>query len=385
MAAGFSFSVSAGGPGNTARTGLMSTPHGQVQTPAFMTVATYGAVRGVTPQELAGLGAEILLANTYHLHERPGEDVIRELGGLHGFTGWRGPWLTDSGGYQVTSLSDRMRLDEDGITFSSPLDGTKRHLSPEGAIQIQEALGPDIAMVLDECQRPAQPGSELSQTREGRNSMQAAMERTLRWATRCRQAQRRTDQALFGIVQGGFSPELRRDSARGTVEVGFDGYAHGGLGLGEPAGERAELVATVNAELPNDFPRYLMGLGRPSDLLDAVAVGVDLFDCVLPTRNGRHGVLFTSEGVLHIRNARFRDDPAPPDPNCDCPTCSHYSRAYLRHLLQVGEQLGGRLASMHNIRFYQRLLARARTAIREGNFETLHRDVAAVAHQKVGS
>jgi queuine tRNA-ribosyltransferase len=383
MADGFSFSVTTGGPGNTARTGLMSTPHGQVQTPAFMTVATYGAVRGVTPEELAALGAQILLANTYHLHERPGEDVIRELGGLHGFTGWRGPWLTDSGGYQVTSLSDRMRLDEDGITFSSPLDGTKRHLSPEGAVQIQEALGPDIAMVLDECHRPSSPGSESAQTQQDHGAMQAAMQRTLRWARRCRQAQRRTDQALFGIVQGGFSPELRRASARGTVEIGFDGYAHGGLGLGEPASERAELVATVNAELPDDSPRYLMGLGRPSDLLDAIAVGVDLFDCVLPTRNGRHGVLFTSEGVLHIRNARFRDDPAPPDPDCDCPTCSRYSRAYLRHLLQVGEQLGGRLASIHNIRFYQRLLARARTAIREGSFEALHREVAAVGNRKV--
>ena len=383
MADGFSFSVTAGGPGTAARTGLMSTPHGQVQTPAFMTVATYGAVRGVTPEELAALGAEILLANTYHLHERPGEDVIRQLGGLHGFTGWRGPWLTDSGGYQVTSLSDRMQLDEEGITFSSPLDGTKRHLSPEGAVQIQEALGPDIAMVLDECQRPTSPGPESAQPQQNHGAMQAAMERTLRWASRCRQAQRRTDQALFGIVQGGFSPELRRASARGTVEIGFDGYAHGGLGLGEPAGERAELVATVNAELPDEFPRYLMGLGRPSDLLDAIAVGVDLFDCVLPTRNGRHGVLFTSEGVLHIRNARFRDDPAPPDPDCDCPTCGRYSRAYLRHLLQVGEQLGGRLASIHNIRFYQRLLARARTAIREGSFDALHREIVAVGNRKV--
>ena len=240
-------------------------------------------------------------------------------------------------------------------------------------------------MVLDQCQRPTSPGPESAQTQQDHGAMQAAMERTLRWASRCRQAQRRTDQALFGIVQGGFSPELRRASARGTVEIGFDGYAHGGLGLGEPAGERAELVATVNAELPDEFPRYLMGLGRPSDLLDAIAVGVDLFDCVLPTRNGRHGVLFTSEGVLHIRNARFRDDPAPPDPDCDCPTCSRYSRAYLRHLLQVGEQLGGRLASIHNIRFYQRLLARARTAIREGRFEALHREVAAVGHRKVAS
>ena len=383
MADGFEFAVTTSQPGSAARTGVMTTPHGRVETPAFMTVATYGAVRGVTPNELAALGAQILLANTYHLHERPGEDVIRELGGLHGFTSWRGPWLTDSGGYQVTSLSDRMRLEEAGITFSSPLDGTRRQLTPERAIEIQEALGPDIAMVLDECHRPRaeQPGEPHPGSDETR--MRAAMERTLRWAARCRDARRRSDQALFGIVQGGLSPELRKQSARGTVEVGFDGYAHGGLGLGEEASERAALVATVNAELPETSPRYLMGLGRPSDLLDAVAAGVDLFDCVLPTRNGRHGVLFTSEGVMHIRNARFRDDPEPPDPKCDCPTCTRYSRAYLRHLLQVGEQLGARLASLHNIRFYLRLLGQARQAIAEDRFEALHREVTSLADEKL--
>ncbi len=384
MADGFEFAVTAGHPEHAARTGVMTTPHGRVETPAFMTVATYGAVRGVTPEELATLGAQILLANTYHLHERPGEDVIRKLGGLHGFTSWRGPWLTDSGGYQVTSLAHRMRLEEAGITFSSPLDGTRRQLTPERAIEIQEALGPDIAMVLDECHRPsaAQPGEPHPGSDEAR--MRAAMERTLRWAARCRDARSRPDQALFWIIQGGLSPVLRHRSERGTVEVGFDGYALGGLGLGEEANERAELVATVNAELPETSPRYLMGLGRPSDLLDAVAAGVDLFDCVLPTRNGRHGVLFTSQGVMHIRNARFRDDPEPPDPDCDCPTCSRYSRAYLRHLLQLGEQLGARLASLHNIRFYLRLLGRARQAIAENRFEALHREVASLADQKLG-
>jgi len=359
---GFAFELLA--EDGEARSGRIRTPHGSLETPAFMPVATYGAVRGLGPEDLAGVGAQILLANTYHLHERPGEEAVRSLGGLHGFTGWRGPWLTDSGGYQVLSLGDRLELDDQGATFRSPLDGTKRTLTPESAVAIQEALGADVAMVLDECP-PAT--ADPARTR-------AAMERTLRWAERAARARQRPDQWLFGIVQGGTSAELRRASASATVAIGFDGYAHGGLGLGEDPVARADLVAEVNALLPPERPRYLMGLGRPADLVAAVARGVDLFDCVLPTRHGRHGVLFTRQGLLHVTNARFKDDGAPPDPGCDCPVCARHSRAYLRHLLQAGEMLGARLASLHNLRFYLRLLEDARRAIRERRFAAWARD-----------
>jgi queuine tRNA-ribosyltransferase len=353
-----------------ARAGLLETPHGVVRTPTFMGVATFGAVRGVSIRDLDALGAQILLANTYHLHERPGEDIVESQGGLHGFTGWRKPWLTDSGGYQVTSLADRVKVDEEGITFASPLDGKRRLLTPERAIEIQEALGPDIAMVLDEC---LPPDLDSEQRAAAELSIERATERTLRWGERCAAARTRPDQALFGIVQGGLSESLRRRSARASVEIGFDGYAHGGLGLGEEAAVRRDLVAAVNRELPPGSPRYLMGLGRPEDLLDAVEAGVDLFDCVIPTRNGRHGVLYTSRGLLRIKNARYRDDSSPPDPDCDCPTCSHHSKAYLRHLLQTGEALGAQLASVHNLRFYLRLLEQARRAISEGRFGAFRR------------
>jgi queuine tRNA-ribosyltransferase len=349
-----------------ARTGRLSTPHGEIDTPAFMPVATYGAVRGVDPDELRGAGAQIALANTYHLHERPGEEVVAALGGLHGFTGWSGPWLTDSGGYQVTSLSDKARLSEEGVTFRSPLDGMRRTLTPEGVVAIQAALGSDIAMVLDECIPPDES-----------DGARAAMERTLRWAERAARARKRSDQWLFGIVQGGASESLRRLSARATAELGFDGHAHGGLGLGEELERRAALIATAQAELPEAAPRYLMGLGRPRDLVDAIALGVDLFDCVLPTRHARHGVLFTQGGLLRIRNARHRDDPRPVDEACDCPTCARFSRAYLRHLLHTGEALGARLASLHNLRFYLRLMERARSAIRAGGFAALRAEVLA--------
>jgi len=352
-----------------------------VETPAFMSVATFGAVRGVSAQELQELGAQILLSNTYHLHERPGEAIVASQGGLHGFTGWRGPWLTDSGGYQVTSLSDRMRIDEEGVVFRSPLDGRERRLTPERVIEIQEALGSDIAMVLDEC-HPALPSAEADDADAHAalsQRVRAATDRTLRWAERSRAARTRRDQAVFGIVQGGLSEELRRVSARSTASIGFDGYAHGGLGLGEPREQRRDLVSAVHAELPDESPRYLMGLGRPVDLLDGVACGVDLFDCVLPTRNARHGVLFTSSGVLHIRNARFEDDASPLDGDCDCPTCAHHSRAYLRHLLRVNEALGARLATVHNLRFYLRLLEQTRAAIARGGFSELHQRISALS------
>jgi queuine tRNA-ribosyltransferase len=359
-----------------ARSGSLETPHGEIATPAFMPVATLGAVRGVAPGELRALGAEVLLANTYHLHERPGEAVIAGQGGLHGFSGWSGPWLTDSGGFQVTSLADRVRIDEQGVRFQSPVDGRTRVLTPERVVEIQESLGSDIAMVLDECRPPA-PEDVVSGAAPG-VAVRVAMERTLRWAERSLAARTRRDQWLFGIVQGGVSEALRRQSARATAALGFDGHAHGGLGLGEERERRTALIAAAHAELPEAAPRYLMGLGRPSDLVDGIAAGIDLFDCVLPTRHGRHGALFTSRGLLRIRNARFRDDPRPPDPECSCPTCARHSRAYLHHLLRVGEALGARLASLHNLGFYLGLMGRARAAIAAGTFASLRAEVLAL-------
>ncbi len=352
----------------TARAGRLTTPHGVIQTPTFMPVATYGAVRGIAAQDLESAGAQILLANTYHLHERPGDATVEALGGLHGFTGWRRPWLTDSGGYQVTSLAHRMKLDEEGVTFASPLDGKRRQLTPENVIAIQERLGSDIAMVLDQCV-PPDPAAGVA--------LNQAMERTLRWAERAAKARERRDQAVFAIVQGGTSPSLRNQSARASASLGFDGYAHGGLGLGESRAERVEAICAGHGALPPDAPRYLMGLGRPVDLLDGVACGVDLFDCVVPTRNGRHGLLFTHDGVLHIKNARFKTDDGPVDPECDCLTCRSYSRAYLNHLVRCGEALGARLAALHNLRFYLALLERARRAILEGGFAALRAEAEA--------
>lgn len=362
-----------------ARRARLTTPHGVIETPTFMSVATYGAVRGVGFQELAEAGAQILLSNTYHLHERPGEDTVEALGGLHGFTGWEGPWLTDSGGFQVTSLADRARTDETGVTFTSPLDGRRRQLTPENTIAIQEALGSDIAMVLDECLPIDHGEAGRTATRE----MQRAMERTLRWAERAQAARRRPQQAVFAIVQGGASEKLRRASAESTAQIEFDGYAHGGLGLGESREERRAAVATANGALPEDRPRYLMGLGRPIDLLDGVAAGVDLFDCVVPTRNGRHGLVFTPEGTVSLRNARHARDQDPIDPSCLCPACRNHSRGYLRHLVKTGESLGRRLSALHNLTYYLSLLTRAREAIREGRFGALHAEVEDVADVRI--
>jgi len=365
----FSFAIRARDAG--ARAGELLTAHGAIETPAFMPVATYGAVRGVSANELRAAGAQILLANTYHLEERPGSEIVANQGGLHGFTGWRGPWLTDSGGYQVTSLASRSRLDEDGVTFESSLDGRRQRLTPESVIQIQARLGADIAMVLDEC-RPT--GADASASAE----LRAAAERTLRWAERSARARHRTDQAVFGIVQGGTDRAVRRANARGIAALGFEGYAHGGLGLGEAPAQRADLVAATNDVLPADSPRYLMGIGYPADLVDAIAAGIDLFDCVIPTRHARHGVLFTREGVLRLRNADFKRDAAPADRDCDCATCAQHSRAYLCHLLRVNDALGARLASVHNLRFYLRLLEDVRAAIRAGSFAALHEKVRGV-------
>ncbi len=366
MASGFSFAIHA--RDGSARVGMLSTAHGAIETPAFMPVASFGAVRGVSADELRAVGAQILLANTYHLEERPGSEVIADQAGLHGFTGWRGPWLTDSGGYQVTSLAGQSQLDEEGITFQSSVDGRRRLLTPETAIQIQERLGSDIAMVLDEC-RPNGTDAAAS------IRLRAAAERTLRWAERSARARRRAGQVVFGIVQGGTNAALRRSNAQGIAALGFEGYAHGGLGLGEGPAQRADLVAAINEVLPVASPRYLMGIGYPPDLVDAIAAGIDLFDCVIPTRHARHGVLFSRAGVLKLRNARFKQDATPPDPDCDCATCAQHSRAYIRHLLRVNDTLGARLASVHNLRFYFRLLEEARAAIQAGTFGSLREKV----------
>lgn len=385
-ASGFRFEVIA--RDGSARRARLMTPHGEIETPTFMPVATFGAVRGISPAELAEAGAQILLSNTYHLHERPGEETIEALGGLHGFTGWSGPWLTDSGGFQVTSLSDRARIDEEGVTFASPLDGRRRQLTPESAIRIQEALGSDIAMVLDECIPIAGPsnGNDPTASRQRRTDdrdLERAMDRTLRWAERAQRARRRRDQAVFGITQGGASEVLRRRSAEATARLDFDGFAHGGLGLGESRDERRAAVASANEALPHDRPRYLMGLGRPLDLLDGVAAGVDLFDCVVPTRNGRHGLLFTSQGTLHLRNAVFERDEAPLDPECRCPACRQHSRAYLRHLIRSGESLGMRLTALHNLTYYLNLLTECRDAIENGGFSSLHARIEALDERRL--
>jgi queuine tRNA-ribosyltransferase len=348
----------AGGP----RTGRLATPHGTLETPAFLPVASAGAVRGLAPRELREAGVQGLLANAVHLALRPGARGVREIGGLHRFMGWSGPVLTDSGGFQIHSLDHLARRGEEGVSFRSPFDGSLHFVSPETAIEVQETLGADLIVTLDEFDPIASDG------REDPLRARELLERTLRWAARCRGAARRDDQWLLGIVQGGASAERREESAARTRALGFPGFALGGLGLGEPPALRARLIEASLAALPPDAPRYLMGLGQPQDLLDAIERGIDLFDCVVPTRNGRHGVAYTALGRINLRNARFRDDPAPLDPRCDCATCRGFTRAYLRHLLLAHDSLGSRLVSGHNLAFYMSLLREARAAIQEDRF-----------------
>ena len=362
-----------------ARRGVMTTAHGEVQTPAFLPVGTQGAVKGVLHRDLEQMGAEILLGNTYHLYLRPGDDLIARRGGLHAFIGWPRPILTDSGGYQVFSLAARRTVAEDGVQFRSHLDGSAHLLTPEKAVDVQAQLGSDIAMVLDECL--AHPsGDEL---------VRPSMERTLRWARRARARflslyektgpaglsrdgviVTNSGQAQFGIVQGGISPERREESARGTVGIGFEAYAIGGLSVGEPTDVMYNIVAGTTPWLPEDRPRYLMGTGTPQDLVESVARGIDLFDCVLPTRNARNGQLFTSEGPINIKNARYAEDDRPPDPECGCHTCRTCSRAYLRHLFQAGEINASTLNTLHNLYFYLDTLRQIRDAIAFGRFES---------------
>jgi queuine tRNA-ribosyltransferase len=354
-----------------ARRGRMTFRRGVVETPAFMPVGTYGSVKAMTPEELEGLGAQIILGNTFHLLLRPGIDVIRAHGGLHRFTHWERPILTDSGGFQVWSLQDLRKISERGVEFRSPVNGDLIELTPERSIEMQDALGADIVMVFDEC-TPYPADHAAART---------SMELSLRWAKRSRAAFDELkrggdgDAALFGIVQGGVHHDLRRESLAGLQAIDFLGYAVGGLAVGEPEEERLAVLESLAPALPPERPRYLMGVGTPADLVKAVARGMDMFDCVIPTRHARNGQLFTSEGALNIRNSRFRTDTGPIDPRCGCYACRHYSRSYLRHLQQCNEILGARLATIHNLYFYLTLMARTRAAIEAGRFAELVAEV----------
>ena len=350
-----------------ARAGVLETAHGTVRTPVFMPVGTLGTVKGVDPRELREIGTQILLGNTYHLHLRPGEDLVGELGGLHRFMGWDGPILTDSGGYQVFSLADTRTVDDDGVTFRSVYDGDLVRLRPEDAMRIQATLGSDIAMCLDEVPPPDAPLAVHA----------AAVERTTRWAERCRAAPAAPGQLRFGIVQGGIDENLRRTSARQLLEIGFDGYAIGGLAVGEDRADMFRMTAFTADLLPADRPRYFMGIGDPEGILRAIAAGVDMFDCVLPTRLGRTGAAMTSRGRLNLRNAGFARDPRPLDEDCACPTCARFSRAYIRHLVAQRELLGMRLLSVHNIAFLLALAAAAREAVLERRFDAFLADALA--------
>ena len=336
-----------------ARRGRLIFPRGSVETPAFMPVGTYGTVKAMTPEELEEMGVEIILGNTFHLMLRPGTDVIGAHGGLHEFMHWRRPILTDSGGFQVFSLGDLRKITEQGVSFRSPIDGSRVFMGPEESMEVQRRLGSDIVMVFDEC--TPYPATE--------DEARKSMELSLRWAARSRQAHGDSPSALFGIVQGGVYEHLRQASLEGLVDIGFDGYAVGGLSVGEPPEDRWRVLDFLSRRLPDDRPRYLMGVGTPEDIVEAVRRGIDMFDCVLPTRNARNGHLFTHRGVVRIRNARHRTDEGPLDPHCDCYTCSNYSRSYLRHLAKCNEILGARLNTIHNLYYYQSLMRGLRQAI----------------------
>lgn len=343
-----------------ARRGRLHFPRGTVETPAFMPVGTYGTVKAMTPAEVQGTGAQMILGNTFHLMLRPGTAVIAAHGDLHDFMQWPGPILTDSGGFQVFSLAKMRKITEEGVHFRSPVNGERIFLSPESSMAVQRALGSDVVMIFDECT----PWPATAAVAE------ESMERSLRWAMRCREAHGDSPHALFGIVQGGTHPELRIRSAQALCEIGFSGYAVGGLAVGEPEAERNAILDSTVPHLPTAQPRYLMGVGRPEDLVEGVRRGIDLFDCVMPTRNARNGFLFTRTGILRIRNARYRSDTGPVDPECTCATCQHYSRAYLHHLDRCNEILGARLATLHNLHYYQDLMQGLRQAIAAGTLET---------------
>jgi len=342
-----------------ARRGELHFERGTVQTPAFMPVGTYGTVKAMTPEELQDIGAQMILGNTFHLMLRPGTDIIQKHGDLHGFMHWQGPILTDSGGFQVYSLGKLRKITEQGVSFSSPVNGDKVFMGPEESMQVQRMLGSDVVMIFDEC--TPYPADE-QQTRE-------SMQLSLRWAKRSKAAHADNPAALFGIVQGGMYPELRDDSLAGLIEIGFDGYAIGGLSVGEPKSDMIRILNHITPRMPTDKPRYLMGVGRPEDIVEAVRRGVDMFDCVLPTRNARNGHLFTRQGEINIRNSQYRDDIRPLDEQCGCYTCRNYSRAYLRHLDSVGEILASRLNTIHNLYYYQSLMRELRNAIENGRLD----------------
>ena len=339
-----------------ARTGSLRFPRGEVRTPAFMPVGTYGSVKGMLPRDIEAIGADIILGNTFHLMLRPGTEVVRQHGDLHNFIQWQKPILTDSGGFQVFSLGAMRNIMEEGVTFQSPVDGSKTFLSPEVSMQVQRDLGADVVMIFDEC--TPYPATE----KEARESMALS----LRWAKRSKEAHGNNPAALFGIVQGGMYDHLREESLLGLLAIGFDGYAIGGLSVGEPKEDRERVLGNLVPALPADKPRYLMGVGTPEDLVDAVMAGIDMFDCVMPTRNARNGHLFTSRGVVRIRNAKYRTSLEPLDPACDCYTCRNFTCAYLHHLDKCKEMLGAQLNTIHNLRFYQNHMAAIRAAIREG-------------------
>ncbi|WP_026154806.1 tRNA guanosine(34) transglycosylase Tgt [Thiolinea disciformis] len=347
-----------------ARRGQLSFPRGTVQTPAFMPVGTYGTVKAMTPEELKGLGAEIILGNTFHLMLRPGTDIVRLHGDLHEFMHWDKPILTDSGGFQVFSLAKMRKITEEGVRFQSPVDGSKILMTPESSMQVQRELGSDIVMIFDECTPYPATHDEAKQS----------MELSLRWAARSKAAHEGNPSALFGIVQGGVYEDLRQISAEALVNIGFDGYAVGGLAVGEPKEDRDRILETIVPHLPADKPHYLMGVGKPEDIVEGVRRGIDMFDCVIPTRNARNAFLFTRYGQLKLRNSRYQHDTRPIDEQCGCYTCQHYSRAYLRHLDKCGEILGARLNTIHNLYYYQELMQSIRKALDEDRFETFIQD-----------
>ncbi|WP_394005258.1 tRNA guanosine(34) transglycosylase Tgt [Luteimonas sp. WGS1318] len=352
------------GSDGAARRGRITFPRGSIETPAFMPVGTYGTVKGVLPHQIRALGAEIILGNTFHLYLRPGLDVIEAHGGLHGFARWDKPILTDSGGFQVFSLAHKRKITEEGVTFAAPTDGAKVFLGPEESMRIQKVLDSDIVMIFDEC-----PPVQIDGKPVHPRVVEKSMELSLRWAARSKRAHEGNDAALFGIVQGGVHHELRTRSAEGLKDIGFDGYAIGGLAVGETEDERNAMLDHTAPQLPEDRPRYLMGVGRPEDLVEAVARGVDMFDCVMPTRNARNGHFFTSTGVIRIRNAKFEKDLRPIEEGCGCEACSGgFTRAYLRHLDRCGEMLAPMLGTLHNLWYYQTLMADMRAAIAAGTF-----------------
>jgi queuine tRNA-ribosyltransferase len=354
----FQFELIKKDPLSAARLGKITTPHGTIDTPAFMPVGTQGTVKALRPEEIENCGARIILGNTYHLYLRPGHETIKKMGGLHKFMNWSGPILTDSGGFQVYSLGALRKITADGVMFRSHIDGSKHFLSPAKALEIQEALGSDIMMCLDEC--TPYPAT-FDETRK-------SLALTLNWAKLCKKAKTNSEQALFGIVQGGTYNDLRRQAAEETVSIGFDGYALGGVSVGEPKEIMQSIAQEITPLLPEDKPRYLMGVGTPEDIVFGVSCGIDMFDCVIPTRCARHGLLFTNSEKIVIKNARWREDHNPLDETCDCYTCKNYSRAYLRHLFVAGEILAMVLNTIHNVRYYMRLMEKIRTALAENSF-----------------